>query len=348
VWQAIQYVSSGFTLCAFLVAVIASYLKKRSQDERLRIESALPEDRAELVAITLEGFHVDTGNLTRQQQFEVAMKQINARIERFRILAIVVVILACLGAGLSAYAISNANPRVESISRDKTPVPIPVPTPAPTSSTENTKTNGSVAGEVKPPSTENTKTNGSVGTEVKRPSTENTKTNGSVGTEVKRPQESAEPSASKQVQEPAAPKRRKPIEALPQNSRILTPTQEEELLETLKTTPGANVLISAADVPEVAHYTAQIRRVFEAAKWHVYAIRPGFGMSMDGAVASFPVNLSIYKYDDDHACEVAIQAFKNAKIEFATKESGMHYHGPLSLVGSWPAPSVGIQIGPQQ
>jgi peptidyl-prolyl cis-trans isomerase A (cyclophilin A) len=108
VWQAIQYVSSGFTFCAFIVAVIAAFLKRRSQDERERIELAPAEDRARLVSKTLEFFDVDTSGLTKQQQFDLAMKQINARVERFRVLAIVVVVIAFLGAGLTAFSISNA------------------------------------------------------------------------------------------------------------------------------------------------------------------------------------------------------------------------------------------------
>jgi hypothetical protein len=104
-WEAIKYVSSGFALCAFVVAALLTYFKNRSQEERKRIESAPPEDRADLVAKTLEIFNVDTTGLTRQQQFEIAMRQINARIERFRLVAIVVVVLAIIGAGLSAYAL---------------------------------------------------------------------------------------------------------------------------------------------------------------------------------------------------------------------------------------------------
>jgi type II secretory pathway pseudopilin PulG len=105
-WEAIKYVSGGFTLCAFFVAALLSYLKNRTQEERKRIETARPEDRADLVAKTLEFFNVDTRGLTREQQFQLAMRQINGRIERFRLVAIVVVVLAIIGAGLSAYAIT--------------------------------------------------------------------------------------------------------------------------------------------------------------------------------------------------------------------------------------------------
>jgi len=105
-WEALKYVSSGFTLCAFIVATVVFYLNHRIKEERKRIEAAPAEDRASLVAKTLEVFHVDTAGLSRQQQFDIAMRQINGRIERFRIIATLVVVLALVAAGLSAYAIA--------------------------------------------------------------------------------------------------------------------------------------------------------------------------------------------------------------------------------------------------
>ncbi len=109
-WEAVKYVSSGFSLCAFIVAAVVWYLKTRDQETRLTIEAAPPERRQDLVATLADAFHVDTSGLTRQQQYEIVMKQIGARIERFRITAAVVVGLAILGTGLSAFAILEKNP----------------------------------------------------------------------------------------------------------------------------------------------------------------------------------------------------------------------------------------------
>ena len=58
-WEALKYVSSGFTLCAFIVATVVFYLNHRIKEERKRIEAAPAEDRASLVAKTLEVFHVE-------------------------------------------------------------------------------------------------------------------------------------------------------------------------------------------------------------------------------------------------------------------------------------------------
>jgi hypothetical protein len=104
-WAAIGYVTTGLTLCAFVVAVIAGAYKKYNQEQRLRIESALPQDRADLVSRTLEGLNIDVGNLSKEQQYDIAVRHFSMRIERFRIMASVVVILALISASLAGYSI---------------------------------------------------------------------------------------------------------------------------------------------------------------------------------------------------------------------------------------------------
>jgi hypothetical protein len=108
-WPAIQYVTSGLTLSAFIIAAVVWLLGKQSRAARDRIALAPEADRPKLVAKTLEGFDVDTTNLTREQQYDLAMKQIKARIERFRIIGSIVVVLGVLGA-VTAYAISKRPP----------------------------------------------------------------------------------------------------------------------------------------------------------------------------------------------------------------------------------------------
>lgn len=119
-WQAIEHVTSGFTLCAFIVAVIASVIKARLAHRRELIESAPEEARADLVAKTLEFFDVDTSGLSRKQQYDIAIKQINDRMERFRNTAVVVVILAVTGAVVSvsmfAMALVKPNPSPRTLS----------------------------------------------------------------------------------------------------------------------------------------------------------------------------------------------------------------------------------------
>jgi hypothetical protein len=66
--------------------------------------------RAPLVESALEVFRVDTGGLTKEQKYQLALRQIHARERRFRTVARVVVLLALLLAGVSAYAIARTMP----------------------------------------------------------------------------------------------------------------------------------------------------------------------------------------------------------------------------------------------
>src|SRR6185295_12867024 len=100
-WNAIAYVSSGVTLVAFIVAVLAwLYRSKILQVERT-IRLAPKNKRAELVERALEFLHVETSTLTREQKYNLALRQIHERARRFLITASVVVILSCLAAAVS-------------------------------------------------------------------------------------------------------------------------------------------------------------------------------------------------------------------------------------------------------
>lgn len=104
-WKAITYVSSSLTLIAFAIAVAAwTYRNKLLQIERL-IRSAPEDSRPALVEQALEFFPVDTQNLTKQQKYLLALKQIQERSTRFRITSIVVVIIAIIFASLTIFAI---------------------------------------------------------------------------------------------------------------------------------------------------------------------------------------------------------------------------------------------------
>jgi hypothetical protein len=109
-WQVIQYVSSGFTLCAFIVAVVAAVINRLADSRLKSIQSASEADRAGLVQAELEFFNVNTQNLTKEQQFTLAVHQIQARAKRFFTIAVVVILLALIGASLTAYAISRPVP----------------------------------------------------------------------------------------------------------------------------------------------------------------------------------------------------------------------------------------------
>ena len=104
-WDAIAYVTSGFTLAAFLAAVAAwVYRIALLRQERL-IQTAEESDRANLVAQALEFFPIETKKLPPEKQFELALEQIRAKASRFRTTAIVVTVVALLAASVALYAI---------------------------------------------------------------------------------------------------------------------------------------------------------------------------------------------------------------------------------------------------
>jgi len=115
-WEAIQYVSSGLALVAFIVAAAAWIFKRNSEQTLRMVETAEEGDRANLVRSALEVVDVDTARLTNRQQYELAIELIRARAERFRITALVVCILAMILAAVSVSAILRMNPTAVQLS----------------------------------------------------------------------------------------------------------------------------------------------------------------------------------------------------------------------------------------
>lgn len=107
-WESIQYVTSGLTLVAFGIAVAAWLYKSNFEAKERLIQSATESQRADLVRQTLEFFDVNTDGLTKENKFRLALEQIHARRERFRITAIVVCVIAFILASVSAYAIHRS------------------------------------------------------------------------------------------------------------------------------------------------------------------------------------------------------------------------------------------------
>jgi hypothetical protein len=104
-WNAILYVSSGITLAAFIIAVAAWVYRLKLLEKGTLIRTAPEKDRSGLVERALEVFHVETAALTKQQRYELAIEQIRAKASRYRIAAIVVVIVAVSAAAIASFAI---------------------------------------------------------------------------------------------------------------------------------------------------------------------------------------------------------------------------------------------------
>ena len=104
-WHSISLVTSGITLAAFLAAVAAAaYVRWAAQNEKL-IRSAPAKERARLVEQALATFHIDAAQLTRGQQFELAMEQIRARRHRSAIASATVLAIAVIAGGVATFSI---------------------------------------------------------------------------------------------------------------------------------------------------------------------------------------------------------------------------------------------------
>jgi hypothetical protein len=93
-WTAINYVTSGFALIAFLAAAAAWAYKLYLEGRGRLIRSAKEKERGELVKNALEFFNIDAARLTKEQQFKLALEQIKSRGRRFTIQAAVLVVVA--------------------------------------------------------------------------------------------------------------------------------------------------------------------------------------------------------------------------------------------------------------
>jgi hypothetical protein len=105
-WSAIQFVSGWASLVAFALAIVAAILKARWARIESLVRLAPKDDRPGLVEKLLEQrFDVDTSKLTRQQQFDLAIEQIQARQHRFVVATRAVIAIAVVMAAVAVAAI---------------------------------------------------------------------------------------------------------------------------------------------------------------------------------------------------------------------------------------------------
>jgi hypothetical protein len=106
-WQAIGLVTSGLTLVAFIYAAFAwAYRQALGQRESL-IRAAPEAERAELIERTIRDYHIETEGLTKKDRLTVTLELIRERKERYRIQAVVVVIVAILSTIGAVFALTR-------------------------------------------------------------------------------------------------------------------------------------------------------------------------------------------------------------------------------------------------
>jgi tetratricopeptide (TPR) repeat protein len=109
-WQALQYVGTGLSLVAFIVAALLLAYRARLTNRAEIIKSASEKERLDAIATTAEFFRVDVSGLTRAQQQEIALTQIQARARRDLLLAGVSLAVAILLAAIAMAAIWASKP----------------------------------------------------------------------------------------------------------------------------------------------------------------------------------------------------------------------------------------------
>ncbi|HEV3374274.1 MAG TPA: DUF6719 family protein [Candidatus Acidoferrum sp.] len=104
-WNAVQYVGTGLSLIAFVVAAIVfayrAHLKRRVEI----IKSAPEKERLDAIAATAEFFRVDVSGLSRAQQQDIIIAQIHARARRDLLATGLILGLAVLLAVVAVVAI---------------------------------------------------------------------------------------------------------------------------------------------------------------------------------------------------------------------------------------------------
>jgi hypothetical protein len=104
---AIKYVGTGLSLVAFVVAAILFAYRARLKHRAEIIKSASGKERLEAIATTAEFFRVDVSGLSRAQQQDIVLTQINSRARRDLLLAVVTLIVAALLAIVATVAIKS-------------------------------------------------------------------------------------------------------------------------------------------------------------------------------------------------------------------------------------------------
>jgi hypothetical protein len=95
-WQAIQYVGTGLSLVAFVVAAITFAYRARLKQRAKIILSAPAKERVDAIAATAEWFRVDVSGLSQARQQQIVLEQIRARTQRNLLVAGVTLFLAVI------------------------------------------------------------------------------------------------------------------------------------------------------------------------------------------------------------------------------------------------------------
>jgi hypothetical protein len=84
-WNAISYVTGGFTLIAFITAAGAFIWLRLIRRDEVALSRASPSDIPAILDRIARQFHIDTASLTKEQKHGIVLEQLRLQSERFRL-----------------------------------------------------------------------------------------------------------------------------------------------------------------------------------------------------------------------------------------------------------------------
>src|SRR5262245_9363850 len=123
-WKAIALVSSGITLAAFFIAVVASVYKRQIQQKNELIKLAPENERASLIEATLKEFKVPINDLNKSDRYKLALETIRSRDSKYKVSIFTWLIVFMISAVVAVFAIyrSTSNSTEANIEQKATSV----------------------------------------------------------------------------------------------------------------------------------------------------------------------------------------------------------------------------------
>jgi hypothetical protein len=108
-WKAIQYVTSGITLVAFVVAAAVFLFSRSSRSKAHLVQTAHLKDRSTLVEQALKDELVNVEAVPPDERTVVILEILRTRARRHQANAIVICFAAALATAIAAYSISRSS-----------------------------------------------------------------------------------------------------------------------------------------------------------------------------------------------------------------------------------------------
>ena len=98
-----QFISSGLALVTLTATAVAYAYVRYLRNAEMMIKSVPEKDRTRLARGVLKNFDINPSNLTKRHQYELALELIRERTKRYQITSMLILFLACIMAGATAF-----------------------------------------------------------------------------------------------------------------------------------------------------------------------------------------------------------------------------------------------------